>query len=284
MKLTFNIDKLIQEHNINLSDRPLTTESITSFMLRIKHPDNLYDTDFQITSTDIKDFLNQTFFIEFEIGCRNSVRLASCIRQIAKTRTGVKTKINLVQFKNLIILDDFIEFIYDRFHEFMISKKGNEEQLLLMRKELTFMNYQKYKDEITPFQKNLYIESISNILGKNPKFSLYDNLKEYYMAFINTHEQTGNYDFFTTYKTQHIYEGIIPRDEEETLEIIASRYIDIKNNPEYKTKENLESIEKATLIKNFINDLINELNKQNDHLRNSKKISLGKEFFPPKKE
>lgn len=284
MELTFNTDELIQKYNIITSKRPLIDVQINSLSLRFKLHQNS-DTDFIIESSDLKKFLSETFCITFHTGCRNTQKLAKCIRQVTDTKKGVKSTLNFVEYKKLLLTDEFIKFIHDRAQEFIqpnnnteeeelefIQPNNNthEEQLELIQKELTFLNYQKYKDEIPSLEKELLIESIAYILS-NPKFSIYDELINYYNTFID------QYDDYKKYLNlpQNIMEGNIHVHEENTLKIIASRYTNKKNNIEYQTKKSLQDINEQTLIKNFLNDVADVLDQQNKFLENNGKIFLG---------
>lgn len=147
------ISKLIklQQEGKSINDKTLTEISMSSW---------------NTTSSEIRDFLEGVFGIEFSLGCdhysyhRNKLNELIKSAKIHSTRRGQRSKLNFFEYSNLIKSKEFIKFVSDKYNENM----ENQEKLY---KELDYLHLNNYKKStINQQDKKKIIQKIIQYIKK----------------------------------------------------------------------------------------------------------------------
>lgn len=164
------ISKLIklQQEGKSINDKTLTEISMSSW---------------NTTSSEIRDFLEGVFGIEFSLGCdhysyhRNKLNELIKSAKIHSTRRGQRSKLNFFEYSNLIKSKEFIKFVSDKYNENM----ENQEKLY---KELDYLHLNNYK-ESTRYQqdKEKTFQNTADVLSMIP--NLADQIKKYYCMYFD---------------------------------------------------------------------------------------------------
>lgn len=170
--------------------------------------EKVFQSSFSVTSSQLREFLTETFGIPFELGnSSNRNRLNEMIKDIAPTQRGKRTKLNFYQYRNLILSDKFNKFILSKYDEWKVDDKEkmyNEIMYLQVNKFKESALYQEQKKKDTIY----YANALSLVEGFDQV------LKKYYSMFLDL------------WHNQEVYYGDIyaPDEVKQLLDIISYRF------------------------------------------------------------
>lgn len=170
--------------------------------------EKVFQSSFSVTSSQLREFLTETFGIPFEPGnSSNRNRLNEMIKDIAPTQRGKRTKLNFYQYRNLILSDKFNKFILSKYDEWKVDdqeKMYNEIMYLQVNKFKESALYQEQKKKDTIY----YANALSLVEGFDQV------LKKYYSMFLDL------------WHNQEVYYGDIyaPDEVKQLLDIISYRF------------------------------------------------------------
>ena len=170
--------------------------------------EKVFQSSFSVTSSQLREFLTETFGIPFELGnSSNRNRLNEMIKDIAPTQRGRRTKLNFYQYRNLILSDKFNKFILSKYDEWKVDdqeKMYNEIMYLQVNKFKESALYQEQKKKDTIY----YANALSLVEGFDQV------LKKYYSMFLDL------------WHNQEVYYGDIyaPDEVKQLLDIISYRF------------------------------------------------------------
>lgn len=243
MELTFNLNELIKQDlkTLNIEEYFKINENKKPWEILIKphEIEKLMISTINITSRDLRKFIDDTFDIDMNFyHSSNRNRLNEIIKKYAPTQRGKRTTLNYFQYRNLILSDEFNEFILKNFNRnkhYGTDKMYNEIMFLQNNRFKNTILYQKEKE----IDRIYYAKTLSLIEG------LDQIIKDFYWHFLNIWNQKIHY-------------SDLPLDKEilQILDIISYRFKQ-KSKTVYKftTKEDVYSTDKNQIIEMFLRDI-----------------------------
>lgn len=202
--------------------------------------EKVFQSSFSVTSSQLREFLTETFGIPFELGnSSNRNRLNEMIKDIAPTQRGKRTKLNFYQYRNLILSDKFNKFILSKYDEWKVDdqeKMYNEIMYLQVNKFKESALYQEQKKKDTIY----YANALSLVEGFDQV------LKKYYSMFLDL------------WHNQEVYYGDIyaPDEVKQLLDIISYRFR--QKSPlvyKFSSHDDVYNTNKNQIIEWFLQDV-----------------------------
>ena len=245
--ITFNLDDIVKK-DVRVADFNVLKEMYNNperqsweLFFKPKELENVLISSFSITSTEIRDFIENTFGIEMNITqtSSNHNRLNEMIREVAVTKKGKRTKLNYYQYRDLILSERFYRFILKNYDERRVR------DIEKLYSETMYLHINKFnKSSLYLEQKKKDIVYYANALSLIHGFD--EILKKYYSMFIDLWHNQGIYygDIYASNETKQI------------LDIISYRFRQ-KSEFVYKfsSREDVYSTNKNQIIEFFLQDI-----------------------------
>lgn len=156
-ELTFNLD-VINNNDIRIL-KPADILRTHENQMYITRTDleKILIPSFKTTSTELREFIEETFGISFSICSNNYSHHRNQLNRIIKnhkitpTKQGQRSTINSIEYKNIITSDEFIKFINSNLEK--NNKISNQKK---MYEELMYLQVNKYHQTTTYQQTNHY--------------------------------------------------------------------------------------------------------------------------------
>lgn len=192
--ITFNLEEIHRKNiiTVNLKNiKNLLEEKVIANQTDYK---SILNSSWHITSSEFRDFIQESFGIDYSVGSQHASNNRNPLSQIIKkyknekTQKGKKSKIGLFEFEDIITSDEFIKYITKR-TEIDFSPKNQKK----MYQELMFLQMNKYQKSKYYKEKKLQTyDTIAYILTIFNN-TLPDQIKELYSILINYNELNKNY-------------------------------------------------------------------------------------------
>lgn len=234
-KLTFNLEK------INVED--YKSVSFTPQLLQVdpngsptKRFEQMVQTSFQTDSREIREFLENTFGIGFNIAMEHSsndrTQLNKLIAKIAPTKKSQRTKLNYFQYRDLIQMEEFKRFIINHLQN--AEKVKDQEKMFT---ELTYLELAQF-DKTSLYQERQQLDAtaISEELSILPDIAR--NVKLVYLSYLENDQSIKDPEF-------KILMNIVKGRQQSTSPMIYK----------YSSPEDVLSTNDQQIIKHFIIDI-----------------------------
>lgn len=248
MELTFNLS-YISRKNIDRVDSKKREQYISG--ARSAYPvyrnyikpherKNFMVSSFRVTSSELREFLENIFGIDMTTYSSNRNRLNEMIKKVVgSTKRGVKTELDFNQYKALLMLDEFNKFILDKYmKEKSVDKDRLYEELAYLQMSRESVNYILEKRKREMYMDITY--ALSLITG----FS--DILKQEYRLYLKMRDESRLHHGESSYNNKR----------KELLDIISGRFNELASHA-YGADASLEiyKLDDYTIIDWFINDI-----------------------------
>lgn len=156
-----NGQAIILRRHIQKSNNFFSVENMKGKINRHADFENVKERDFEITTKELRNFLQNTFGIGFSVteneGASNKRnQLNGIIKKFAPTERYKATKMNLFQYEEIIKSDEFTAFIL----RYMESEGDINIDEKNMYKELMFLQNNRYK-ETSEYKKEVYTNNLA---------------------------------------------------------------------------------------------------------------------------
>lgn len=242
-ELTFNLD-VINNNNFK-SLKPSDALHILENQMYITATDfeKIRVTSFKTTSTELREFIEETFGISFLIGSehyshhRNQLNRIIKNHKITQTKKGQRSTINYIEYKNIITSDEFIRFINSNLEK--DNKVSNQKK---MDEELMYLQVNKYHQTNTYKEKN-YIKNNALAFALEISTDLAENIRKCYAL----HLQYPNKE----------YKNLDVEDEIITILDITKYRFNQDNIIIYKyhSEDDIYTTNDQQIIRHFIEDV-----------------------------
>lgn len=243
-KLTFNLEELKE----NIFEYIKISEIDTTRWKNKNEFKNSIKSNFKVSSSDLRNFIENTFGIsmDIEFHSHNRNQLNLLIKKVTKTKKGKTTFLNLDEYIKLIELEEFNTFIIEN-----------------AQKDFKVANKQKLYDELMYLQIRRY---------KNTKYYRTESMLElqsfaYYLSLFESLDQYLNFWYCEPFlKDTHVESP--NEDLNNLLKVINGHY----DNTEI-TKNKFQSIDdvintsEMQKIYTFLRDIQTVDNKKADHYK-----------------
>lgn len=242
-KLTFNLEEINKQNSFGLDISKLAKLQKDGELIKDKNLTKVLMSSWSTTSSDIRDFLQEVFGINFYWNCehysihRNKLNELIKSAKINSTKKGKRTELNFFEYSNLVKSEGFIKFVSDRYNR-------NMKNQIKMYKELTYLHLNNFKKStIYQQDKEKTFQYTADSLSIIP--NLADQIKKYYCMYFDV-------------KTMESMNLKIELDETQKyiMDIVKYRFNQTGlTTYKYSSPEDVMSTNDTQVIKHFLVDI-----------------------------